>query len=489
MSIEFETDDVILRPLPVLTMGAETSYLVAPSGKKEDALLVAAMDEFQNAVISANRGLNETYALVQRGSQALVMRQNTDYKGDKTTSYLTTKDFYTILANRRLWHPGDEKWIPIAAAWLTWSKRREYDSVYFLPLRHGEESKIGERHFNLWRGLKCNPIENNGKFEILLDHIQNNICQGDDHTFKWVMAWLADIFQRPARKPGTSLVLRGEMGIGKGAFANHIGYLLATHYFTITNSSQIVGKFNSHLSERVLVFIDESAWSDDKIGEGTLRSLVTEPQIACEAKGKDVIMVDSFLRLVIAANKQWVVPVGMSDERRFTVLDVGEAVQRDFGYFAAMEAELLNGGYEAFLWYLLNYEYPSNLPRDILHTEALLQQKLHSMPNEAKWWYSCLVSEQIEDSNTKWPEFIECGNFYQSYIKWCDVMKINHRLAANSLPRSLYKFANMERKRISGGGWKYIIDPLGKAKDKFATRLGHVLKWDEELPDNNQMEF
>jgi len=51
-------------------------------------------------------------------------------------------------------------------------------------------------------------------------------------------------------------------------------------------------------------------------------------------KGKDVVMMAAAsLRMIIAANDDWVVPVGMHDERRFTVLDAGKSCQQNFCVF------------------------------------------------------------------------------------------------------------------------------------------------------------
>lgn len=419
--------------------------------------------------------LNKTYAIVQRGSQVLVMREGYNVDGEPTLSYMSTRDFGVRIAHNRVWDAEAEKYVGIAHAWLSWDGRREYDDIYFRP-----DVTDRKRYYNLWRGFRCAPSDI-GSCDLILDHILVNICQNNEETYRWVMSWFADIFQNPGNKPGTALVLRGEMGIGKGALANHIGYLLGHHYCTVANGSQVTGRFNAHLAERIMIFIDESFWSDERSGAGVLRALITEPKQPAEMKGRDLVMIDSFLRIMVAANDAWVVPVGMGDERRFTVLDVGKAAQRNTEYFTAMAEELKNGGYEKLLHIFLNYDYEKNSPRNILLTDALLEQKLYSMKDEAKWWYDCVDQGSITQGEDRWPvKQMMVDDFYKSYSTWCDTMKVKHKLSKNSLSRALKKWTPLVRIRISLGGWAYLIPELQESRQNFEEAIGHTLNWSED---------
>ena len=445
------------------------AYLT-PQGQNQ----TSEIDEFQKKTMVACKRINESYSVVQRGAQVLVMRQSLDVNNEPVISYMSTKDFDTMLAHDRIWHPSEEKWIPVSKAWISWKGRNEYDGIYFRP-----NAAPNPRYYNLWNGFRyAEPKADTGKFDIFLDHVKTNICRNDEKSYEWVMSWLADIFQRPERKPGTALVLRGEMGIGKGVFANHVGYLLGKHYFTITNSSQLTGRFNSHLAERVLIFVDESFWSGEKMGAGTLRTLVTESHIASEMKGKDVVMIESYLRLIIAANEEWVVPVGMKDERRFTVLDAGNNCQRNYQYFSEMEKQLLNGGYEALQHYLMNYKHDANLPRTIISTNALLEQKLHSMSPVYQWLFDCLDNGAIAIGEETWPDGkIKTHDFYKSYLDWAQKTRQKEILSDAALGRAMRGWLKMERKQVWHQGWHYFIAKLKDCREQFEDKVGHSIQW------------
>ena len=83
------------------------------------------------------------------------------------------------------------------------------------------------------------------------------------------------------------------------------------------------------------------------------------------------------MRLLVTGNHDWLVPAGL-EERRFAVLDVGEACMQDHDYFGAIIEEMNNGGREALSDYLLKFDLRINL-RKIPKTKALLDQKTETL--------------------------------------------------------------------------------------------------------------
>lgn len=436
---------------------------------------------------SALHKLNEEYAIILRGSQVLIMRRWTGEDGHGKLVFLNRKDFLLLQENNIVFVTDDEgnkKPISVGHAWLKWQSRQSFEEIYFEPC--GKEYK---NRYNLWRGFQFRPLpplkDDEEKFDLLLDHIWFNICQESEELYNWVIAWLADLFQKPARKLGTALVLRGAMGIGKGAFANHIGKLLGVHYMPITQSGQLTGKFNGHMADKLLMFVDEGWWSDERHGAGILRALITEPEVTVEMKMKDAVTFPNYTRFIIAANSDWVVPLGMGDERRFVILDVGKAAQRNNEYFSAIQTQLNNGGYEALLYYLLHYKYDESLPRSVIATDALCENKIYSMPEELKWWHECLSREKIGDFNLtdNIPNDIPCDKFYEHYQKWCEKMKYRP-LPSNILPKKLKNVVvNFNKTQkitdVSGGReYYYYLQKLCDMRIYFESFIGHKIDWD-----------
>ena len=74
-----------------------------------------------------------------------------------------------------------------------------------------------------------------------------------------------------------------------------------------------------------------------------------------EYKGVDPIQIKNYIRLFVTGNPDWMVPAGFR-ERRWAVFDIGEEHMQDHAYFAAIDQEMNNGGREALLHYLLNFD-------------------------------------------------------------------------------------------------------------------------------------
>lgn len=443
--------------------------------------------------------INEQYAVILRGSQVLIMRHWIGEDGNGKLIFLNKRDFLLLQENNRVYvedEDGKKKPIAIGKRWLEWDKRLGFEEVYFEPAGKEYASR-----YNLWRGFAVEPNEG-GSHDLFLAHVKDNICQGNQEYYNWIIAWLADLFQKPARKLGTALVLRGPMRIGKGAFASHIGQLLGIHFMPITQSAQLTGKFNGHMADKLLMFVDEGWWSDERYGEGILRALITEREVTIEMKNRDAITLPNFTRFIIAANADWVVPLGMGDEDRFVILDVGIGNQRDKPYFNAIQEQLTNihidkkghrhiinkslpenAGYQSLLHYFLNYQYDESLPGHVIKTPAMAENKIYSMPDELKWWHECLIREEIDGftlSNNQNNDIL-CTDFYDKYIKWCEQMKVRP-ISSNIIPKKFNNVILFNRSRKLSGDtykWHYFLQYLDDLRLHFEQFLGHKIDWDE----------
>ena len=97
-----------------------------------------------------------------------------------------------------------------------------------------------------------------------------------------------------------------------------------------------------------------------------------------------------------------VAPVDGMQEYRFAVFDVSKARQQDAKYFKAIFDEMEDGGYEALLHHLQNYDIEGINLRQPAKTEALLDQILASMPVEQSWWLEVLQQGKIKSHDKEW---------------------------------------------------------------------------------------
>ncbi|MBT4016457.1 MAG: hypothetical protein HOE62_00805, partial [Alphaproteobacteria bacterium] len=170
------------------------------------------------------------------------------------------------------------------------------------------------------------------------------------------------------------------------------------------------------MQAKLFVQAEEAIWGGDKKAEGILKDTITGETTNIEKKGIDVITVRNFARLGITSNNNWVVPAG-PEERRFFVLDVSDTHIQDKTYFMALYDQMENGGYEALLHYLENYDYSDIDLRAIPYTSALLEQKIYSLGPVAKFWYEALERGTIGPDEYSWPDFVVKDDLRDSYCE------------------------------------------------------------------------
>ena len=254
--------------------------------------------------------------------------------------------------------------------WLDHKQRRQYDTVVFAPGRDIPGA------FNLWRGFKYEPdfVKSARKCWLYLKHVHENICQGDPRLFKYTIRWMANVVQNPGVPGSVALVMRGEMGTGKGEAARHFGELFGENFIPVTKAKHITGHFNGHMGKCILLFGDECFNRDNDEQEQILKTLVTERRWLIEFKGFDAKRFDSCLHIMLAANQDWVVPVRLGD-RRFCCMETGTAHLRDRPYFIAIDNQMRAGGYAALLGFLLKVDIKDWNPEDIPETKERQFQK------------------------------------------------------------------------------------------------------------------
>jgi hypothetical protein len=190
---------------------------------------------------------------------------------------------------------------------------------------------------------------------------------------------MARAVQRPGEQGHVAVVLRGGKGVGKGVFAKHFGKLFGRHFLHISNAAHLTGNFNAHQRDCIVLFADEAFYAGDRKHDPVLKTIVTEDMLAIEAKNIDVVQSPNFIHLIMSTNEEYAVRAS-EDERRYFVLDVGNDKQQDTGYFAAIEADLVAGGYEHLLHFLRSYDLTGFDVRTVPKTGGLRDQQERTRP-------------------------------------------------------------------------------------------------------------
>lgn len=466
------------------------SAAVVPDGeqtvkKKPSALSRATRDEVVER-------LNRDHALILLGDRPVVLREGVGSDGREEVRLISVAGFHEWTRPDVVWLGDDEspaRKLQASKIWVDSHERRQYSGLVFDPGLTSPES-----YYNLWRGFALEPApeDSPASCQLFLNHVADNVCSGDEALFAWVMGWFASLFQEPTKKLGTSLVLRGTQGTGKTIVGRIIGSLLGNHYALVADSRYIVGRFNSHLANCLLLQLDEATWGGDHAAAGKLKDLITGDYQYIEYKGREPVKVKNYVRLLVTGNNSWLVPAGL-EERRFAVLDVGEEKRQNIRYFQAIEEELDRGGREALLRYLLDYDLKDIPLREIPRTAALAEQKISSLAPEQHWWLDTLRRASLPDDVLGAAE-VETETLYANYLGHLTRMGVTRKLSDTAFGIALRRMVpHIYRKRLSittSSGvrrpYGYVFPQLLACRRAFERVIGDDTGWDDKAPDTWQ---
>ncbi|MEO7861454.1 MAG: bifunctional DNA primase/polymerase [Nitrospirales bacterium] len=411
--------------------------------------------------------LNQAHAVMMMGGKCVILNEEQDpIQKWKTISFSSPADLKLKYQNRIV-QLGD-KAVRLGDAWLNHQDRREYRSLVFAP-----DQSVPE-HYNLWQGFAVTPKP--GNCELMLELIRLIICGGHEEHYRYVMAWLAQAVQEPSNRPGTALVFRGKQGTGKGTLCRIFGSLYGPHFIHVARSRHLVGNFNAHLKDALIVFADEAYWAGDKSSEGALKAMITEAWLPIEYKGRDVVRVQNHIRLMMATNQDWPVPAGF-EERRFCIIDVSEKRMQDKPYFRAIQEQMKNGGREAFLHYLLHYDHTGVDLNSLPHTEALMETKLLTMNPAEQFWYEILERGTVDEAIPTWTPCIKRKPLHDLYLEFAKNLGLVRRGNQTVLGSTLRKLCPHKKDtRITGDGKPeraWYVGELQQCRDAF----DRVLNW------------
>jgi hypothetical protein len=213
----------------------------------------------------------------------------------------------------------------------------------------------------------------------------------------------------------------------------------------LSERDQIVGKFNGHLGSCLLLQAEEAIWAGDHRATNKLKDLITNDEMELEYKGKEPIRVNNYIRFLVTSNDAHPIMAQLG-ERRWATFKISDAHKNDHPYFAAIDEEMNNGGYETLLCWLLNLDISGINLRQILHTEILIEQKLASMSREEEWWYAILRSGILPGDE------YGCGHTPFGYL-----------------------YANyVERSRAAGGHYRSLETQLGIFLKRHVPELRRI---------------
>jgi hypothetical protein len=425
--------------------------------------------------------MNERYALVRIGSDIQVMDFQTPNQGSRKFSAKPMKivTFKALLAGQYV-EVSEGKSTPKSIAWLHHPGRRQFESVSYSP---GE--KTASNVLNLWNGFAVEP-----RVGDISPWKKLHSCLIPNHALaEWVVKWLAWRLQNLDKVPGTVLIFRGKKGTGKNSLFEPVIVCFGEHSMVVDDPELIIGRFNWHLMSQSFVVLDEAVFAGDLRQGDKLKSRITATQMTFEAKGMTPISGANRCAYVMLTNHDHVWQATL-DERRVVVIDVGDELRGDTGFWKSYFSWLKNDGASYLLHYLQGLDVGDFDPRRIPAGTALEDQiALTALRDPAiSWWYECLTEGCIRWSDGPQtvivelepdkPTGVERSVLRLSYeqsasvrgrysLAWDVVAK---RIRQWCLPYEITETrkTSLKRQRVR----EYVLPPLADMQSSFTEQTG-----------------
>jgi hypothetical protein len=410
--------------------------------------------------------MNGQHALVYDGARTLIWSRLEDPASGRYGWVQSNP------ADFRLWYegwrvPDGRRFLGLGDYWLRHPQARRYRHVRFQPA-----GQVTPDTLNLWQGFAVDAKA--GAWPRLQEHLYETVAGANETVYDYLLNWAAALVQRPGQPGQTAIVLRGRPGAGKGILVRALGRLLGAHFVHLTHSGQLTSRFNGILADAVLVFADEVVWAGDRAAEGALKGLITEPTLAIERKGREIIQVPNVVHLMMASNREWVAPVGISD-RRFCVLDVLDVHRGEAGYFNAIAHEQSNGGAQAMLFDLLNRPLDAYYPQALPYTKARRDQTIATLEPFDRWWHDQLDRGEI--AGIPWGP-VPRATVYDHYLATMAKWRVPHPFNEVWMGRQILRVCPaMASRRGTLNVRQYFPPSLAGARMAFEALLGLELLW------------
>ena len=372
------------------------------------------------------------------------------------TAIMSPDQFRLSYAHRRIELPQTGKVASLPSMFLGSDHITRVIAMDYNP----SEPQIFERAtnkfvLNNWTGYAIEPAEGTSEEEVLpfLNYLHEIVANNDSHNYNWVLQWVADIFQNPARKPGTALVLVGKPGAGKSILGEMfirpiIGY---RHSAVLADISNLLQNFNMDTAFKQFIQCDEALNTRQKSHAHKLKARITDEMARVEPKNVNAFNVPDYARYMFTSNEIFdaVAIVDGQDDRRYTVLEVNDkysashantTVQQKHEYFKNLADWATVENLAKLHAYLLTVDVDKSFITRPLHTRArvdtirasaqgidawLAELVVHdnpftAFPRRTEDWWSIRMDSRKAPQRTmvSWPHYVSYTGLVASYEEY-----------------------------------------------------------------------
>lgn len=217
----------------------------------------------------------------------------------------------------------------------------KYDGMTCIP-NHINYKRVYGTFYNTYSPLEYEPQK--GDITYTLKYLRHIF----DSQLEIALDYLKLLYEKPIQILPILCLVSQTRETGKTTFLKWLKIIFSSNMSFLDNQN-IGSRFNSDWMGKLLVGVEEASIQDDSLME-ILKNISTADRYNSEAKGKDRVEVDMFLKIILCSNKETGLLNIDNDEIRFWIVKVPTIKEegKDVNLLDKMKIEI-----PAFLHYLL----------------------------------------------------------------------------------------------------------------------------------------
>jgi len=384
----------------------------------------------------------------------------------------------------------DDAW-RAATRGRTWSIQK-VDHQRFRPdLPYGAllTDEFGEVGVNTYR----QPIQSarEGDISPFLDHLSRLLPVESDRAI--LIAWMAQVVQRPGVKIGWAPVIQSMEGAGKTLFERIMQAAVGRAYMHKPKAKQLNeggGKFNGWMHRKLLIIINEVKCDEKRELVEIMKEWITDDPVEMEYKGQDQFVGDNPTNWLMFTNYQDAIPIN-DDSRRYAIMysaiQRGEDLDR-LGmrgeYFSNLYKWAKTGGAEAVVYWLQRYPIPAELDAQLYAHRAPKTSSTDEAVAISRGWLEQSIIEAVEANRIGFKGNWIAAAMISKMVHEQEHKTVSKRAVANALQSLGYHRIGQATKIFmqEGIGYQSILyskNPGANVKD-YALDQGY----ETAAPDN-----
>lgn len=431
--------------------------------------------------------LKKCAILFGTGKKLVAVKCYNELKEINSIEVMNKKEFYEELRDINIGSYYKNGKLKDCNAYMVYASGKNKNCLSYKGMRF---YSTNQQIFSYFRGYDYKELDDYDEdvISFYLNHIRENIANGNEELYNYILNWISYILQNPEGKTGSCLVITGEQGTGKNTFTDVICNLMKRYSVrNLTDIGQLVGKFNSVVENNKLIVCNEMASADAnlRLDVNSLKSIITENEIAVEDKFVQKRFVQNVVNLIVLSNNFDPVKVE-KDDRRYVVCNTNVTHKDDQAYFETLR----NAFTEEFYQNLFTYFMKRNL--DGVNLRTLPKTEAKAALIEAN---KSSIELFIQDFIIDFTKGFIVDDVYEYYVKWISKYGSNEDKKNASKPemgRKIIAFCDKKQKRIKGRGTKNVYFLMDEKKkyfdlDKYRDNedIEDSADYEEETTTNN----